>query len=133
GGHVFPAAISYGTYVLAAKRTDQRLRFYSMNFPESGVVDCHLDELAYETKHGWANFPKGIIKYIAENHHSIPTGMDILYYGDIPHGAGLSSSASIEMATSIMLEGLFSLEISRLEMIQLGQKVENEYIGVNSG
>ena len=133
GGHVFPAAISFGTYAVARQRPDQKLRFYSMNFPEQGIIECELSDLSYNPDHSWANFPKGMILYFIENGFSISKGMDILFYGNIPNGAGLSSSASIEMVTGVVLEGLFNLEIDRLRMIQLGQRVENHYIGVNSG
>ena len=133
GGHVFPASISFGTYALAQTRDDQRLRFYSLNFPDIGIIECNLSDLSYKTAHDWANFPKGMVKYMSESGLNIATGMDILFYGDIPNSAGLSSSASIEMVTGVLLEGLFDLTIDRVEMIQLGQKVENYYIGVNSG
>ncbi|MDN3428476.1 galactokinase [Microbacterium sp. APC 3898] len=133
GGHVFPAAISFGTYAVARQRADQKLHFYSMNFPERGKIECNLADLSYNPDHDWANFPKGMIYYFIKNGYSISHGMDILFYGDIPNGAGLSSSASIEMATGVVLEGLFDLEIDRLHMIQMGQHVENQYIGVNSG
>ncbi|HJF33775.1 MAG TPA: galactokinase [Sporosarcina psychrophila] len=133
GGHVFPASISFGTYALAQKRDDQKLRFYSLNFPHTGTIECGLAELAYNESHGWANFPKGMIHYMRESGFEISCGMDILFHGDIPNSAGLSSSASIEMVTGVLLEGLFDLKIDRVKMIQLGQKVENDYIGVNSG
>ncbi|WP_106496499.1 galactokinase [Lentibacillus sp. Marseille-P4043] len=133
GGHVFPAAISFGTYALGSKRNDLKFRFYSMNFAETGIIECDLKDLRYKEKHDWANYPKGMIKYIMESGFPITRGADILYYGDIPNGAGLSSSASIEMATGVLLENLFDLEIDRIQMITLGQKVENDYIGVNSG
>ncbi|MCJ1909935.1 galactokinase [Planococcus ruber] len=133
GGHVFPAAISFGTYAAAQKRSDQKLRFYSLNFSDEGVIECDLADLSHNPDHSWANFPKGMIQLFNENGFPIPHGMDILFFGNIPNGAGLSSSASIEMATGVVLEGLFDLAIDRLKMIQLGQKVENDYIGVNSG
>ncbi|MFD1863080.1 galactokinase [Planococcus chinensis] len=133
GGHVFPAAISMGTYALAARRSDRQLRFYSLNFPDQGIIECGLDDLSYQAAHGWANYPKGMIQTFIDNGFPVASGMDILFYGDIPNGAGLSSSASIEMATGVVLEGLFELTIDRLQMIQLGQQVENRYIGVNSG
>ncbi len=133
GGHVFPASISFGTYALANKRDDQKIRFYSLNFAHTGIIECDLNYLSYNKAHDWANFPKGMIKYMSENGFTISSGMDILFYGDIPNCAGLSSSASIEMVTGVLLEGLFDLDIERLQMIQLGQQVENNYIGVNSG
>ncbi len=133
GGHVFPAAISYGTYALAREREDQTFRFYSMNFPELGIIECTLSDLAYKEADNWANYPKGMLLYIKEAGHKINQGADILYYGNIPNGAGLSSSASIELATGVLLNGLYDLNLERIPMIRLGQKVENEYIGVNSG
>ncbi|WP_102336417.1 galactokinase [Salimicrobium jeotgali] len=133
GGHVFPASVSFGTYALGIRRKDTVLRFYSMNFPETGMIECDLADLSYDAEHDWANYPKGIIKYITAQGHNIDHGADILYYGDIPNGAGLSSSASIEMATGVLLEYLYELAIDRIDMIRLGQQVENEYMGVNSG
>ncbi|MEC1258934.1 galactokinase [Bacillus swezeyi] len=133
GGHVFPASISYGTYALGVKRDDQIIRFYSMNFPEMGVIECSLSDLAFAQSHSWVNYPKGMFHFMKEAGHQIVHGADILFYGNIPHGAGLSSSASIELATGVLLKGLFDLEMESIPMIKLGQKVENEYIGVNSG
>lgn len=133
GGHVFPASISFGTYALGKRRKDTTFRFYSMNFPEAGVIECDLSNLRFNAQHDWANYPKGMINHLIETGHSIAYGADILYYGDIPNGAGLSSSASIEMVTGVLLERLFQLHIDRINLIKLGQKVENDYIGVNSG
>src|SRR5690625_1453109 len=131
GGHVFPAAISFGTYALVRKRGDNKLRFYSMNFPNDGVKECTLDVTEYNKSDGWANFPKGMIFYFQKMWCEINSGLDILYYGNIPNGAGLSSSASVEMVTGILLNELFHLQLDRIKIVQIGQKVENEYIGVN--
>lgn len=133
GGHVFPCAITYGTYALAAKRSDRMIRMYSVNFPDKGIVECPLDDLAYRSEDDWANYPKGMIAALKERGYIIEEGLDLLIYGNIPNGAGLSSSASIEMVTGVMLEALFHLKIDRIEMVKLGQMVENRYIGVNSG
>lgn len=133
GGHVLPAALSFGTHALAVKRTDQTLRFYSLNFPEIGVIETNISTLDYRDSDNWANYPKGMIKYIQGKYGNISTGADILFYGEIPNGAGLSSSASIEMVTGILVADLYDLDIDRIEMIKLGQKVENKYLGVNSG
>ncbi|MFD2044797.1 galactokinase [Ornithinibacillus salinisoli] len=133
GGHVFPASISFGTYALAHTRNDSKLRFYSLNFPEIGVIECDLADLSYNKDHDWANYPKGMIRYLQQSGHTIDKGMNLLFYGNTPNGAGLSSSASIEMVTGVLLEELFQLQIDRVQMVTLGQKVENEYIGVNSG
>lgn len=133
GGHVFPASISYGTYALVRTREDRLIRFFSMNFPDKGIIECDLTDLSFNEEHDWTNYPKGMIKYISEDSLKALSGMDILFYGNIPNGAGLSSSASIEMVTGVLLEGLFDISIDRLDMIKLGQRVENEYIGVKSG
>lgn len=133
GGHVFPAAISYGTYALAAKRSDNLLRFYSMNFSETGIIERRLDDLAFQSEDDWANYPKGVLLYLQQATDKITSGMDILYYGDIPNGAGLSSSASIELVTGVLADSMYGLGMERIPLVQLGQRVENEYIGVNSG
>lgn len=133
GGHVFPCAITYGTYALAAKRTDRMLRMYSVNFSEKGIIECSLDELSFSSADDWANYPKGMIAHLQKNGYVIEEGLDLLFYGNIPNGAGLSSSASIEMVTGVMLQSLFHLKIDRIELVKLGQIVENQYIGVNSG
>ncbi|WP_046179558.1 galactokinase [Domibacillus tundrae] len=133
GGHVFPLAITFGTYALAAKREDDQLRFYSINFDKQGVIEGSLQGLEYKGTDGWTNYPKGMTKLMIEAGFPIDSGYDVLFYGNIPNGAGLSSSASIELATGVMLEGLFGLAIDRIEMVKIGQEVENDYIGVNSG
>ncbi|WP_066188364.1 MULTISPECIES: galactokinase [Gracilibacillus] len=133
GGHVFPAAISFGTYALAIPREDRTLRFYSDNFPEKGIIEVSLNELAYQKADDWTNFPKGMVLYLKKAGYSIETGFDVLFYGNIPNAAGLSSSASLELVTGVLLENLYSFTIDRLQLVQLGQKVENHYIGVNSG
>ena len=133
GGHVLPASISFGTYALGLKRQDRKLRFYSVNFPDAGIMECDLDDLIYQEAHEWANYPKGMILYLQKAGYQFDHGIDVLFYGNIPNSAGLSSSASIEMAMGVLLEGLFELNIDRIDLIRIGQKVENNYIGVNSG
>ncbi|MDQ1147868.1 galactokinase [Bacillus sp. SORGH_AS 510] len=133
GGHVFPCAITYGTYAVARKREDQLVRLYSVNFPDKGIIEFDLRELDYEKQHNWANYPKGMIRYIMEAGYEISSGFECAINGNIPNGAGLSSSASIELLTGVLVNGLFHLDIPRLELIKLGKRVENEFIGVNSG
>ncbi|CQR46065.1 Galactokinase [Paraliobacillus sp. PM-2] len=133
GGYVFPASISFGTYAVAVKRSDKKIRLYSKNFEESGIIETSLDNLSYNKTHDWANYPKGMLQAIIKDGHEVTSGFDVLYYGNIPNGAGLSSSASIELATGVLIEHLYDLSINRIRMVQLGQKVENHYIGVNSG
>jgi len=133
GGHVFPASITKGTFALARKRDDQKIRMYSMNFEQVGVIEFELNNLEYDKQHDWANYPKGMLRYLCEKGYDIQTGVDVLYYGNIPNGAGLSSSASIELVSGVLFEKLFNLTIDRVELVKIGQLVENKFIGVNSG
>lgn len=133
GGHVFPAAITIGTYGVARKREDQTIRLYSENFSELGVIDLSLIDLVYKKEDDWTNYPKGMMHYLIEQGHAIDKGLDILFYGTIPNGAGLSSSASIELLTGVILNDLFDLKIKMLDLVITGKRVENQFIGVNSG
>ena len=133
GGNVFPCAIDKGTYGLVKKRNDRKFRMYSENFADLGVMEFTLDELTNDKKHDWANYQNVVIKFFLYAVQKIDSGFDILFSGNIPNGAGLSSSASIEMLTAIVLKDLFHLSIDPVEMAQLGKKTENLFIGVNSG
>lgn len=133
GGHVFPCALSIGTYAIAKKRNDDTVRMYSMNFKNLDVITFSIKHLAYEKQHDWANYPKGVMDTFQKNGHNIESGFDVLFYGNIPNGAGLSSSASIELATSVVLNGLFDLGVDMIRMVQMSQQAENKFIGVNCG
>lgn len=133
GGHVFPCALTMGTYAVARKRNDNKLRFYSMNFEKLGVLESTIDELKYDQKEDWINYPKSMIWALKSEGYKIDTGFDIVYNGTIPNGAGLSSSASIEVLTGFVLKDLFNLKIDMVKMALLGQKAENQYVGVNCG
>ena len=133
GGHVFPAAISLGTYGAARKRDDQLLRFFSENFEEKGIIEVPLENLHFEPEHNWTNYPKGVLHFLQEAGHTIDRGMDIYVYGNIPNGSGLSSSASLELLTGVIAEKLFALQLERLDLVKIGKLTENEFIGVNSG
>ena len=133
GGNVFPCAIDRGTYALIKTRNDNRFRMYSENFEKIGIIEFSLDKLENEKAHDWANYPKGVIKMFIDAGYKIDKGFDILFYGNIPNGAGLSSSASIEILTAVILKNIFGLNIDMIEMVKLGQKTENLFIGVNSG
>lgn len=151
GGHVFPCALELGTYCAVSLRDDRTIRFYSMNFPEEGVITSNLDELSsgeeliYHRKNDWANYPKGVLWVFAqhsfmkrfinlkESQTLIDRGMDILYYGNIPNGAGLSSSASIEVLTAYIIKDLYSIDISLKDISLISQYAENKYVGVNCG
>lgn len=133
GGNVFPCALTIGTYGAARRRNDHKIRLYSENFSELGIIEFTLDELVYEKNHDWANYPKGVLKMFLEAGYSIGHGFEISYNGNIPNGAGLSSSASIEVLTAFILKEFFSLDIEMLDLVMLCQKTENQFIGVNSG
>ena len=133
GGHVFPCALTIGTYACARKRKDRQLNFYSMNFEELGVISLSLDDISYKKEHNWVNYPKGIIATLKEDGKMIEEGFDIVYYGTIPNSSGLSSSASIEVLTCHVLKSLYGFEIDNIENALIGQRAENNYIGVNCG
>lgn len=133
GGFVFPCALDFGTYAVAVKRNDNIFRMYSKNFENLGVIEFSLDRLINEPQDDWANYPKGVIKTFLEAGFDINSGFDVLFYGNIPNGAGLSSSASIELATSVILKDLFNLNVDMVSMVKLSQKAENKFIGVNCG
>ena len=133
GGHVFPAAISLGTYGAARKRDDNLLRFYSANFEDKGIIEVPLEDLRFEKAHNWTNYPKGVLHFLQKAGYVINKGMDIYVFGNIPNGSGLSSSASLELLTGIIAEKLFDLKLERLDLVKIGKQTENEFIGVNSG
>lgn len=133
GGHVFPAAITLGTYGAARKREDRLLRFYSANFGEVGIIEVGLDNLVFDKADNWANYAKGVLKFLQEAGHRIDTGMEIFIYGNIPNGSGLSSSASLELLIGIIAENLYDLDLTRLDLVKIGKQTENYFIGVNSG
>ena len=139
GGHVFPCAISLGTYAAARKRNDRIVRLYSANFPNAGVTETSLDELVPLEKAGWAGYPKGVIWAFDQRGYTVENGFDMVIYGDIPAGAGLSSSASLEVLTGFVLRSLFGEEGSRIasvtneELALIGQQSENEYNGMHCG
>ncbi|AAY60498.1 galactokinase (plasmid) [Bacillus cereus] len=133
GGYVFPASITYGTYGVARRREDDRVLVYSTNFEKLGVIDFTVNELNYDKNDNWANYVKGVLLTLKEAGHKIDFGFELLVEGTIPNGAGLSSSASLELLVGVVLEHLFNLDVTRLELVKMGKKVENEFIGVNSG
>ncbi len=133
GGFVFPCAISQGTYASVNKRDDRKIRLYSMNFEDLGIFEFDLDHLDFNKDDNWTNYVKGYLKLLQEEGYTLNHGFDVVYFGNIPNGAGLSSSASLEMLTAIIAKDLNDLDISKVDMVKLGMKTENEYMGVNSG
>lgn len=133
GGHVFPCALTIGTYAVARKRQDRVLQFYSMNFEKLGVIGCTLDDLTPSPEADWTNYPKGVMWAFEQRGMKIPCGMDILLNGNIPNGSGLSSSASVEVLTGYILRDLFGFEVSNQDLALIGQYSENNFNGVNCG
>lgn len=133
GGHVFPCALTIGTYGVARKRTDNRLLFYSMNFEQLGVIESSLDDLVPSEKADWTNYPKGVMWAFGEKGMKVPCGMDLLLNGNIPNGSGLSSSASVEVLTGFILRDLFGFDVSNQDLALIGQYSENQFNKVNCG
>lgn len=133
GGHVLPCALTIGTYAMVGQRQDNICRLYSANFHELGIIEIDLSDTAYCLAHDWANYPKGILHTFMEKGVQLNHGLDIVFYGNIPNGAGLSSSASIEVLMALILNNIYALDYSMEEMVHLAQETENIYIGVNCG
>ena len=133
GGNVFPCALSFGTYGAIALRDDKVVRMYSENFEDLGVVTFNIDELKNEESHDWANYPKGVIDVLRKHGHDVQQGFDMVVFGNIPNGAGLSSSASLELLMAVMMDKIFKFNIDRVELVKYCQEAENQFIGVNCG
>lgn len=133
GGHVFPCALTIGTYAMVRKRADRKLRFYSMNFDNRDVVESSLDDLTFYKAAGWTNYPKGVLWAFTQKGHPVDQGLDVLLYGNIPNGSGLSSSASVEVVIGVMLKDLFGFDVTKVDIALLGQYAENNFNGVNCG
>ena len=133
GGHVFPCALTIGTYAVARKRADRKLAFFSMNFEGLGVLESSIDELTPQKEAGWTNYPKGVMWAFSEKGFTLPCGIDLLLYGNIPNGSGLSSSASVEVVTGFILRDLFGFDVTNQDLALIGQYSENNFNGVNCG
>lgn len=134
GGHVFPCALTIGTYGIARKREDRKIRFYSANFSKLGVIETSLDDLVPSEKAGWTNYPKGVMWTFEKRGYKLTGGVDFLIWGNIPNGSGLSSSASLEVLTGVMLRDLFGFdEITMQDLALIGQYSENNFNGMNCG
>lgn len=133
GGHVFPCALTIGTYVAARRNGMDTCRFYSMNFEQIGVVGVDLDHLVYDKKKDWVNYPMGVLAHLIKDGYQVDEGMDFVFYGNIPNSSGLSSSASLEVLTAFATRELFGFSLDFVEMAKLTQRSENQFIGVNCG
>ena len=133
GGHVFPCALTLGTYGIARKREDNKLRFYSVNFERLGVIESSLEDLKPYKAAEWTNYPKGVMWAFEERGYKLPNGLDILLYGNIPNGSGLSSSASLEVLTGVILKDMFGFDVSMPDIALIGQFTENNFNGCYCG
>ncbi|SDP40150.1 galactokinase [Selenomonas ruminantium] len=133
GGHVFPCAISLGTYALVADRQDNKTRIFSLNLADKGIIEFDMSGLVYDKAKNWANYPMGVVKVFEDAGHKASHGFDILVYGTLPNGSGLSSSASIEVLIALILNDAFGFGLDMVEMVKLSQKAENTFVGVNCG
>ena len=134
GGHVFPCALTIGTYAIVRKREDRNFRFYSTNFESLGVIEASLDNLKYDKALDWTNYPLGVVWAFIEKGYPVDCGFDMLLFGNIPNGSGLSSSASVEVVTGVALRDLFGYDdISMIDIALFGQYSENNFNGVNCG
>ena len=134
GGHVFTCALTLGTYGAARKREDNKIHFYSMNLDSFGVVEASLDDLTNKKEYNWANYPLGVVWAFKEKGHTITSGFDMVIWGNIPNGSGLSSSASLEVLTGVILTDLFEIkDLSMTDLALIGQYSENNFNGCNCG
>jgi galactokinase len=133
GGHVFPCALTIGTYAAVRKRADRKLNFYSMNFDRLGIIETSLDDLTPSDEAGWTNYPKGVMWAFAGRGMKMDCGLDVVLNGNIPNGSGLSSSASLEVLTGYYLRDLYGFDVTNVELAQIGQYSENNFNGMNCG
>ena len=133
GGHVFPCALTIGTSGVARKREDKKLRFYSMNFEQLGIIESSVEDLKPEKEADWTNYPKGVMWAFGEKGMKVTQGMDIVLFGNIPNGSGLSSSASVEVLTGFILRDMFGFDVTNQDLALIGQYSENKFNGVNCG
>ena len=133
GGHVLPCALTMGTWGLLRRRADDRLRFYSLNFPQAGVLEGTLGSVRFEDRNQWTNYVLGMLFAMGERGIELSSGFELLIYGNIPNGSGLSSSASLEMVAGAAFRGCYGLDVTDVDLALLGQRAENGFIGLNSG
>lgn len=134
GGHVFPCALTIGTYGAAKKRNDNKIHFYSMNLDNFGVIEVTLKDLSYHAEYNWANYPLGVVWAFTEKGYTLDTGFDMVIWGNIPNGSGLSSSASLEVLTGVILRDLYNIDaLTMTDLALIGQYSENNFNGCNCG
>ncbi len=130
GGFVFPCALDFGTYAAVRLRDDNMVNFATLNFDKKVALD--LNDVTYKKEDDWTNYPKGVIKEFQNRGHDVK-GFDVLYYGNIPNGSGLSTSASLEVLTGVIVNDLFDCKEDMIDIVKMSQSAENNFVGVNCG
>lgn len=130
GGYVFPCALDFGTYGAVRKNNTNKVNFVTLNFDLK--VTTELDKVEYRAEDDWTNYPKGVIKMFQDEGYAVG-GMDLLFYGNIPNGSGLSSSASLEVLTAVIINDLFHFNKDMIDLVKMSQRAENTFVGVNCG
>ena len=134
GGHVFPCALTLGTYAIARRRDDDKIMLYSENVSKAGVITLSKDNIELNGSYGWAAYPIGVVWAFEKQGYGIDSGFEMALYGDIPNGSGLSSSASIEVLTGAVLRDLYSFDgVTGVDLAKIGQYSENNFNGVKCG
>lgn len=130
GGFVFPCALDFGTYAAVRLRDDSTVNFATLNFDLKVTVD--VNDLVYKEEDDWTNYPKGVIKEFINRGVAVK-GFDVLFFGNIPNGSGLSSSASLEVLTGVIVNDLNDCGVEMVEIVKMSQRAENNFVGVNCG
>ena len=133
GGHVFPCALTIGTYMAVRKRADRKVNFYSMNFENLGIIECSLDNMTPKEDGEWTNYPMGVMWAFDGRDMKMDCGLDLALFGNIPNGSGLSSSASLEVVTGYMLKDMYGFDVTNVDLAKIGQYSENNFNGCNCG
>ena len=133
GGHVFPCALTIGTYMAVRKRADRKVNFYSMNFENLGIIECSLDNMTPKEDGEWTNYPMGVMWAFDGRGMKMDCGLDLALFGNIPNGSGLSSSASLEVVTGYMLKDMYGFDVTNVDLAKIGQYSENNFNGCNCG
>ena len=133
GGHVFPCALTIGTYMAVRKRADRKVNFYSMNFEDLGIIECSLDNMTPKEDGEWTNYPMGVMWAFDGRGMKMDCGLDLALFGNIPNGSGLSSSASLEVVTGYMLKDMYGFDVTNVDLAKIGQYSENNFNGCNCG
>lgn len=129
GGYVFPCALQYGTYLAVRFNGSEQMNFSTTNFDQP----CNVPVNGFSQQEvKWVNYPLGVMDQLVKRGFEMK-GMDMLFSGDVPNAAGLSSSASIEMVTAVAMNELYDMHFDMIDLIKIGQKAENEFVGVNCG